>query len=146
METINKRIDIIFKDSGLKKIDFAKSLGINTRSLYDYSQANTKPSFDVMCKLVENFNVDANWLILGEGPHYRKAPDEPIPVQQVNDTNVNIFGRQTNNVTSTTTTTTTKELKAYEVQSLMAQISQLQDTIAKLTDTNQQLVAKILSL
>lgn len=135
METISARIVRIQEDSGKNKIDFAASIDVSVRTLRSWLNNAISPSIEALQTIVARYDVDANWLLNGEGPVYRNA-DAPKPAEQVADTNVNILSFQSkNNVKN----------ENQDVARLLAQIESLQDTIRSLTATNQALTERLLT-
>lgn len=134
METISDRIIQIQKESRKTQPDFAASIGISDRTLRAWLSNATKPSVEALQQLVSYYNVNANWLLNGEGPIYRDK-DATKPTEPVTDTNVNILSFQSkNNVKHET----------QDVARLLAQIESLQETIRSLTATNQALTERLL--
>jgi len=68
-ETINDRIETLINQyfDG-NKAAFAKSIGLPPTGLSNYlgKQRRSKPSIDMVTKIVVTFNVDARWLLTGE--------------------------------------------------------------------------------
>ena len=124
METIYQRIAKVLQDSGKLQPEFADSIGVSGRTLFTYLRAHSKVSVDALAKICMIYNVDANWLLTGEGPIYKSDSassqvsdmDSVQPVQQEPE-----------------------QSKA----ALLAQIREMQQTITTLTETNRQLVAKV---
>lgn len=135
METIAARIVRIQEESGKNRIDFAASIDVSVRTLRSWLNNAISPSIEALQTIVARYDVDANWLLNGEGPVYRNT-DAPKPAEQVADTNVNILSFQSkNNVKN----------KTQDVARLLAQIESLQDTIRSLTATNQALTERLLT-
>lgn len=67
METINDRISELISYLKLTPNSFAASLGIKGTVIYNIQKGRNKPSFDLILKIVEVFDVNANWLISGAG-------------------------------------------------------------------------------
>lgn len=135
METIAARIVRIQEESGKNRIDFAASIDVSVRTLRSWLNNAISPSIEALQTIVARYDVDANWLLNGEGPIYRNA-DAPKPAEQVADTNVNILSFQSkNNVKN----------ENQDVARLLAQIESLQDTIRSLTATNQALTERLLT-
>jgi len=68
METINDRLQIIVNDKfDGNKAAFAKAIGIAPTSISNYigRQRASKPSSDMLAKIVNSLNVDAMWLLTG---------------------------------------------------------------------------------
>lgn len=69
METINDRIETLINDRfGGNKAAFAKSIGLPPTGLSNYlgKQRRSKPSVDMVTKIITTLDVDARWLLTGE--------------------------------------------------------------------------------
>lgn len=67
--TINDRIEaLINKEFDGNKAAFAKRLGFPPTGMSSYfgKQRRSKPSLDMIIKIIEELNVDPRWLLLGE--------------------------------------------------------------------------------
>ena len=69
METINDRMEMLVNElfNG-NKAAFAKSIGLGPTVMSNYLGNNrrSKPSVDMLAKIVKVLDVDARWLLLGE--------------------------------------------------------------------------------
>ena len=79
METVNDRIECVvneFYDG--KKASFANAIGIDRFTIANYlgPKKRSKPSVDMLAKMVKALNVDAHWLLTGEGEMLKGAPAE----------------------------------------------------------------------
>lgn len=117
MKTIYERISKVVYDSGLMQQDFARSIGVTSRTLFTYIQGKSKVSSEALEAICRNYKINANWLLLGDGEMYMDAEN----VVQTKESN-----RQ--------------EEKDPEVAKLLAQIESMQKTIDTLLATNQRLV------
>lgn len=76
METINERMQMIADRmfSG-NKAAFAKAIGIAPTSITNYlgKQRASKPSSDLLEKIVNSLDVDAMWLLTGTGEMSRQV-------------------------------------------------------------------------
>jgi transcriptional regulator with XRE-family HTH domain len=117
MKTIYERISKVVYDSGLMQQDFARSIGVTSRTLFTYIQGKSKVSSEALEAICRNYKINANWLLLGDGEMYMDAEK----VVQTKESN-----RQ--------------EEKDPEVAKLLAQIESMQKTIDTLLATNQRLV------
>lgn len=69
--TINDRIEaLINKRFKGNKTAFAKELGFPPTGMSSYfgKQRRSKPSLDMIIKIIKDLNVDPRWLLLGEEP------------------------------------------------------------------------------
>lgn len=72
-ETINDRIETLINDRfDGNKAAFAKSIGLPPTGLSNYlgKQRRSKPSVDMVTKIIVTLNVDARWLLTGEEPSH----------------------------------------------------------------------------
>lgn len=70
METINDRMEMLVNERfNGNKAAFAKSIGLPPTGLSNYlgNKRRSKPSVDMVTKIVMSLNVDARWLLTGEG-------------------------------------------------------------------------------
>jgi hypothetical protein len=68
-ETINDRIEqLVDERFNGNKAAFAKAIAYPPTAMSSYlgKQRRSKPSIDMVAKIIQVLNVDANWLILGE--------------------------------------------------------------------------------
>lgn len=68
-DTINDRIEMLINERfDGNKAAFAKSIGLPPTGLSNYlgKQRRSKPSIDMVAKIILTTNVDARWLLLGE--------------------------------------------------------------------------------
>lgn len=69
METINDRMEMLINERfNGNKAAFAKAIGTERATLSNYvgSVRRSKPSVDMVTKIVVALNVDARWLLTGE--------------------------------------------------------------------------------
>lgn len=69
METINDRMEMLVNEHfDGNKAAFAKAIGLPPTGLSNYlgSKRRSKPSVDMVTKIVTNLNVDAYWLLTGK--------------------------------------------------------------------------------
>lgn len=68
-ETINDRIEMLINERfDGNKAAFAKSIGLPPTGLSNYlgKQRRSKPSVDMVTKIILTLGVDARWLLIGE--------------------------------------------------------------------------------
>jgi len=90
METINDRMQMIAdKMFGGNKAAFAKAIGIAPTSITNYlgKQRASKPSSDLLQKIVNSLDIDAMWLLTGNGNMSRSTAineqiDDSFPSKQ----------------------------------------------------------------
>ncbi len=78
METINDRLNQIknaYFDGNQRA--FAAHIGLPAGSMSNYLNKDSKPGCDVLEKIVNSLDVDAMWLLTGNGEMKRKTFVEP---------------------------------------------------------------------
>ena len=128
MSTFAERITKIFDDYGKTQNEFAKYVGISEKTFRNYRDGVTLPSIPELSLISKAFDVNCDWLVMGEGPQYR----DHTTSTSVNDTNVNILGFQRKSQTS-------GEVNAQ----LIEQLALMQKTIDSLLEQNAKLVEKL---
>ena len=87
METVNDRIESIVNSLfGGKKATFANAIGMDRFAIGNYlgPKKRSKPSVDVLSKIVQELNVDAYWLLTGEGEMMKdEAAEQSIVVGDI---------------------------------------------------------------
>jgi len=78
---ISKRINALIQELGLNKSSFSKEIGIdNNVTIGRIVNEDRSPSFEVLNKILNRFpNINAGWLLTGEGNMLRDAPAESPP-------------------------------------------------------------------
>ncbi len=65
--TIGERIRLIRKHNRLTQLEFGKRLDCSKSSIINYETNNRSPDTIFLVKLLKEFKVNANWLLLGTG-------------------------------------------------------------------------------
>lgn len=67
--SINTRISLVIRELGLNNNSFAKAIGVSPTVTFNViSGRNTKPSYDLLEKIVFTFdNLNTEWLLRGKG-------------------------------------------------------------------------------
>lgn len=129
MSTFAERITKIFEDYGKTQNEFAKYVGISEKTFRNYRDGVTLPSIPELSLISKAFDINCDWLVMGEGPQYR---DHSTSSTNVNDTNVNILGFQRKSQSS-------GDVNAQLIELL----SQMQRTIDSLREQNAKLVERL---
>lgn len=66
MDSIGARIKHIRKSHELNQVSFAQSLGISQGTLSELEKNKFNPSVETLLQLHQKFDVDINWLLMGE--------------------------------------------------------------------------------
>lgn len=67
METLGNRLKHIRTIKNLTQLDFGSAIGVTKQAIANVESSHSNPSIDFLSKLIENFNVNVNWLITGKG-------------------------------------------------------------------------------
>ncbi|KHD04919.1 hypothetical protein PN36_20680 [Candidatus Thiomargarita nelsonii] len=78
MSMIGERIQKIIKDKGLTISSVARKLGEKRQRIQDVQSGKQRVPEDVMVKIVEIFNINAHWLLTGNGPIYLSIKNEGV--------------------------------------------------------------------
>lgn len=89
------RIEKVIQIVGLTSGQFAQEIGIQTSTLSHILNERNKPSLDVMKKILNRYpNINAEWLILGQGSIQKKEFQSQAPTLfSENDANDSISER-----------------------------------------------------
>ena len=78
---IGLRIRELREVENLTQIEFCDKIGINQANLSHIEKKGVKISVSIISKIISNFNIDANWLLTGQGSMYKT----------VNEVNTDVF-------------------------------------------------------
>ena len=65
--SLQERLKLVLKNSGLTIPDFANRLGVAGNTLVNYREGRTSPTYDLLMKICTEFSISAQWLLLGVG-------------------------------------------------------------------------------
>lgn len=89
-ETINDRIEMLInRQFNGNKAAFAKSIGLAPTGLSNYlsKQRRSKPSIDIVTRIIKAHDVDPRWLLIGEETpkqdHYEQHGDRAVMAKTV---------------------------------------------------------------
>ncbi len=72
MGSINDRIALVIKDTGLSRNAFSKRIDYSATGIFNVIEGRrSEPNFKLLKSISEEFNIDGNWLLHGEGSMYR---------------------------------------------------------------------------
>ena len=80
-EKIENRVQKLRKHLKLSQEEISTQIGVSYRAYSSYERGDRKPSFEFLALVYEKFNVNLNWLIVGEGqmfnpPKYDDVKDD----------------------------------------------------------------------
>ncbi len=78
METISERLKYIRIEKRFTQAELAELLQIKRQTIANIESGNSNPSIDFISKLIENLNVNANWLIAGVGKPFNPPKFEDV--------------------------------------------------------------------
>lgn len=67
---IGKRLKKIRQDKGFTQELFGEKLDVSKQAIANIESNHSNPSIPLLCKLIENFNVNINWLLHETGSMY----------------------------------------------------------------------------
>ena len=70
MDKIHERISLLIKELNIKKVEFAKKLGVSQPFVSEMCSGIKKPSDRTIADICRIFRVSEQWLRTGEGPMY----------------------------------------------------------------------------
>ena len=79
---ISDRINLLINAQNLTIKDFADHCDIPYRSMYNYLRNERVPSLEALAKISQTFNVNLNWLLLGEGEIEKTLPIQELSVTE----------------------------------------------------------------
>jgi len=79
--TIHERFKKIRKNLGLSQSELAEILEVKQGVLSDIERGRIEPSKNIVVKLIENFDIDANWLLTGKSRFERVEQKEANHIQ-----------------------------------------------------------------
>lgn len=85
---INKRIESIIKDFGLNKNSFASKLDTSYARIDNIvSGRQSKPSYELIVKIITEFKVNPEWLLLGIGEKDKSSNINPDDLKKCQEEN-----------------------------------------------------------
>lgn len=83
MNEINFRIKLVIEKSELSIHAFTIEIGAATGILSNAFKNDTSLSLETILKIVKRYNVNANWLLTGEGEMFRGEEKNTVPTIQM---------------------------------------------------------------
>ncbi len=85
VEKIGDRIRAIRLKEGLTQTEFARKIGVSGNRLSEYETKGDPPKSNILTSIYRNFNVDALWLLTGEGSMEKKKEGSEFLSEQLNN-------------------------------------------------------------
>ena len=63
----------------LSRPKFGQKIGVSQTAVQNYETQNHIPKGDVLQRIHNEYGVDLNWLLTGEGESYKKGKQEGLP-------------------------------------------------------------------
>ena len=79
MSTIAERFKEIRLNKRMTQAEYANSLEIKRQVVANIEIGHSKPTIDIVQKCIEEFNVNANWLLAGVGEMFIPQIDDENP-------------------------------------------------------------------
>jgi predicted transcriptional regulator len=78
--TINQRLSFIVNSLNMKVGPFSRAIGLSETTVRNYTDRNSKPSSDVLAKIVSTFDqVNLVWLVMGKGEPFLPVTSSKVP-------------------------------------------------------------------
>jgi len=85
--TVNERIKLIIEMNKLNIYSFSKLIGVTNSTLSSMFEKGTKPSYDLILKIINAFTeINTEWLLLGVGPVLKESNTESNTIEDVEET------------------------------------------------------------
>lgn len=134
METINDRMEMLVNERfNGNKAAFAKAIAVEPTTMSSYlgNKRRSKPSVDMVTKIVVSLNVDARWLLTGE----EDETHNNVSVGDNSDGNVAIGSHNSvGNVTTNAGDTAVLEERIKSLEALLAEKERLIQVFEKLME------------
>lgn len=81
MNDLGERLSKLAKALGIKEQELATIGNVGKKTFSSYKNGLASPRFDALARWTAELNVNANWLLIGEGPMFRgeaQAVDETV--------------------------------------------------------------------
>ncbi len=68
---IGDRIKAVRSEIGLNQAEFSSAIGVTQGNLSRYEKMKQEPSINIISKMICEYNINAHWLLTGEGSMFR---------------------------------------------------------------------------
>ncbi len=79
---IGLRLRTAFQELGITPALVGKHLGIPTSTVYGWTQGLREPKGEILEKIVREFNINPNYILLGEGPPILPGPSRKVSPEE----------------------------------------------------------------
>lgn len=79
---ISDRLNQLIELKKLNIKDFAEQCDIPYRSMYNYVRGEREPNLEALSKISQRFNVDLNWLIMGNGEVFKNVSVDNFSIEE----------------------------------------------------------------
>lgn len=84
-ETIGQRISFLIEERGIKKVQFAETIGVHQTYVSQMVTDKKVPSDRIIKDICEAYNVSDRWLRTGEGEMFLPKPESSLPAELSSD-------------------------------------------------------------
>jgi len=78
MSNISQRLKAIRNAKNLTQASFGEILGVSKQAIANIETSHNNPSIELIGKLIENLNVNSNWLIAGKGSMFNESSSAQV--------------------------------------------------------------------
>lgn len=84
--TINERIELVIKELKMNKNSFSVKLNTNPTVIHNIINGRNRPGYELLNKIILSFdNINAEWLITGNGPMLKSDIPIALPAKKESD-------------------------------------------------------------
>ena len=74
MNDILSRIRAVIDHAGISDTEFSRRIGVGQSTLFGMFQRGAYPKADLIANTIKEFQINAHWLLTGEGPMFQGGP------------------------------------------------------------------------
>lgn len=87
MQKISDRLKEIRKVKNLTQQELGAILNVSKQAIANIESGHNKPSIEIVSKLIENLDVDANWFLVGKGDMFFAPENEELLSEVLDEVN-----------------------------------------------------------
>ncbi len=77
-----KRLLEVIHALRIEQQDFGKAGGVSKGTFSNYALGNSQPKLEALSRWVDKYNINANWLLIGEGEMFRgEGTEKPVKAE-----------------------------------------------------------------